>query len=114
MAKKKVLITGGAGYVGTSLIPQLLDKGYRVTVFDCLLCDGDVLIPFSLNKNFNFIKGDVQNKKALAEAVKGQDVIVHLAAIVGFPACDMNPKLADETKVGGAKNLAAVVSKKQH
>lgn len=111
---KKVLITGGAGYVGTSLIPQLLDKGYEVTVFDRLLWGSDVLIPFIPNKKFNFIKGDVRNKSSLAKAVKGQDAIVHLAAIVGFPACDINPKLADETSVGGAKNLAATVSKKQH
>ncbi|MEK7203809.1 MAG: NAD(P)-dependent oxidoreductase [Patescibacteria group bacterium] len=112
--KQKVLITGGAGYVGTSLIPQLLKKSYEVTVFDRLLWDSDVLIPFFESKNFHFIKGDVRNKAALAKAVKGQDAIVHLAAIVGFPACDMNPKLADETNIGGAKNLAAVTSKNQH
>lgn len=114
MKKQKVLITGGAGYVGTSLIPQLLEKDYEVTVFDRLLWGGDVLIPFMANKNFHFIKGDVRNKKELAKAVKDQNVIVHLAAIIGFPACDMNPKLADETNVGGAKNLAASISKNQH
>ncbi|KKU21837.1 MAG: hypothetical protein UX31_C0011G0029 [Candidatus Nomurabacteria bacterium GW2011_GWA1_46_11] len=112
--QKKVLITGGAGYVGTSLIPQLLEEGYDVTIFDRLLWGGDVLIPFTVSKNFKFIRGDVRDKAALGKAVKNADVIIHLAAIVGFPACDMNPKLADETNVGGAKNLAAVVSKSQH
>ncbi len=112
--RKKILITGGAGYVGTSLIPQLLEKDYEVTVFDRLLWGGDVLIPFMADKNFHFIKGDVRDKTALKKIVKGQDVVVHLAAIVGFPACDMNPKLADETNVGGAKNLATVTSKNQH
>lgn len=114
MKKSKVIINGGAGYVGTALIPQLLKKGYEVTVFDKLLWGSDVLIPFFENKNFHFIKGDVRDKDALRDAVKDKDFIVHLAAIVGFPACDMNPRLADETNVGGAKNLASIVSKNQH
>lgn len=114
MNKQKILITGGAGYVGTSLIPQLLEKGYDVTVFDRLLWGGDVLIPFFESENFHFIKGDIRDKITLKAAIKDKDVIVHLAAIVGFPACDMNPKLANETNVGGAKNLAALVSKNQH
>src|SRR3989338_698689 len=101
---KKVLLIGGAGYVGTSLIPQLLEKKHEVTVYDRLLWGGDVLIPFLLNKNFHFIKGDVRNKWDLAKAVKDQDVAVLLAAIVGFPACDGNPVLAKDTNVGGAKN----------
>jgi nucleoside-diphosphate-sugar epimerase len=112
--KKHIVITGGAGYVGTTLIPQLLDRGYKVTVFDRLLWGADPIIPFFRNKDFFFIKGDIRDKKALKEAVKDADAIVHLAAIVGFPACDMNPKLAYDTNVGGAKNLASVVSKSQH
>jgi nucleoside-diphosphate-sugar epimerase len=112
--KGTVLITGGAGYVGTSLIPQLLDKKYKVVVYDRLLWGGDPIIPFFRDINFSFIKGDVRDKAALAEAVKGADAIVHLASLVGFPACDANPKLADETGIGGTKNLAAVVSKSQH
>jgi nucleoside-diphosphate-sugar epimerase len=112
--KKHVVITGGAGYVGTSLVPQLLERGYRVTVFDRLLWGADPILPFFRNPLFHFIKGDVRDKSALNEAVKKADAIVHLAAIVGFPACDTNPRLADETNVGGAKNLAAVVSKSQH
>lgn len=111
---KKVLIIGGAGYVGTSLIPQILEKKYDVTVYDRLFWGGEVLIPFLTHKNFHFIKGDVRNKSALAAAVKGQDVIVLLAAIVGFPACDANPQLAKDTNVGGARNLASLVSKDQY
>ncbi len=111
---KKVIIIGGAGYVGTSLIPQLLEKNFDVTVYDRLFWNSDVLIPFLLNKNFHFIKGDVRNKLALKEAVKDKDIIVLLAAIVGFPACDANPRLAKETNVGGAKNLSEVVSKNQY
>lgn len=114
MKKQHILITGGAGYVGTSLVPQLLAKGYEVTVFDRLLWGADPIIPFFRNNNFHFMKGDVRDKTALKNVVKNADAIVHLAAIVGFPACDTNPKLADETNVGGARNLASVVSKSQH
>jgi nucleoside-diphosphate-sugar epimerase len=112
--KKHILVTGGAGYVGTALVPQLLERGYEVTVFDRLLWGPDPIIPFFRNSSFHFIRGDVRNTSALKEAVKHADAIVHLAAIVGFPACDMNPKLADDTNVGGAKNLAAAMSKSQH
>ena len=57
--KKEVLITGGAGYIGTTLIPELLVKGYNVTVYDSLSYEGDILIPYFANPNFSFIKGDI-------------------------------------------------------
>lgn len=112
--KKHIVVTGGAGYVGTSLVPQLLDKGYEVTVFDRLLWGADPIVPFFRNARFHFIKGDVRDAIALKSVVKNADAVIHLAAIVGFPACDNNPRLADETNVGGAKNLAAAVGKSQH
>ena len=85
---KKVLITGGAGYVGTTLIPLLLERNYQVTVIDSLIFNnGDRLIPFLSNKNFNFVKGDVRNLKLLKSLVKNKDVVIHLAAYVGFPIC---------------------------
>jgi len=109
----KILITGGAGYIGTSLIPMLLERGDDVTIFDSLLFGGNPLIPFFRFKNFHFIKGDVRDKTALAEAVAGKDIIIHLAAIVGFPACRENPSLAYSTNVEGAQNLVDVVSPSQ-
>ena len=67
---KKILITGGAGYVGTTLIPLLLNKGYEVTVIDSLIFNnGDRLIPFMSNKNFSFVKGDVRNLELLKSLV---------------------------------------------
>lgn len=85
---KKILITGGAGYVGTTLIPLLLNKGYEVTVIDSLIFNnGDRLIPFMSNKNFSFVKGDVRNLELLKSLVVHKDVIIHLAAYVGFPLC---------------------------
>lgn len=85
---KKILITGGAGYVGTTLIPLLLEREYEVTVIDSLIFNnGDRMIPFLSNKNFKFVKGDVRNLNLLKDLVKNKDIIIHLAAYVGFPIC---------------------------
>ena len=85
---KKIFITGGAGYIGTSLIPLLLSEGHQVTVYDSLMFNsGDKLIPFFASERFTFIKGDVRDKERLGQAMKGHDVVIHLAALVGFPIC---------------------------
>ena len=109
----KVLITGGAGYVGTSLVPQLLAKDYQVMVFDNLLFSGDYILPFFRNPNFNFVKGDVRDYEALSKVAKDVDVIIHLAAIVGFPACRKDPELAKTVNVDGTKNVIKATSKNQ-
>lgn len=91
MKPQHVLITGGAGYIGSLLTGELLRAGHRVTVLDKLLFGGDSLMAYLPNPNFHFVKSDVWEPRALREAVKGDesppDSIVHLAAIVGFPAC---------------------------
>ena len=102
---KKILVTGGAGYIGTTLVPKLLNEGYKVTVFDNLMVGGNQLIPFFRYKNFEFIRGDIRNLDELKDAVKGKDIIIHLAALVGFPVCRMNPQLAQEVNVDGTVNL---------
>ena len=85
---KKIFITGGAGYIGTSLIPLLLSEGHQVTVYDSLMFNsGDKLIPFFASKTFNFVRGDVRDKERLKAAMKGHDIVIHLAALVGFPIC---------------------------
>jgi len=85
---KRVLVTGGAGYVGTTLLPMLLSRGYEVTVLDSLMFDnGDKLIPFISKENFNFVKGDIRDADVVKKVVKDKDVIIHLAALVGFPLC---------------------------
>jgi nucleoside-diphosphate-sugar epimerase len=90
----KIFVTGGAGYIGTSLIPLLLEKNYNVTVYDSLIFDnGDKLLPYVGNDNFNFIHGDIRNKELLTKSLKGHDVVIHLAALVGFPICR---KMGDE------------------
>lgn len=108
-----ILVTGGAGYVGTTLVPELLRKGYDVTVFDNLMFGGDYILPFFRNKNFHFIEGDIRDEDALWDAAKSSDVIIHLAAIVGFPACRKEPDLAKTVNVDGTRNLIKVTSKNQ-
>jgi len=109
----KVLITGGAGYVGSSLIPQLLAKGHTVTVMDTLLFGGDPILPFFRDPNFEFVKGDIRHADELKKVVKDKDVIIHLAAIVGYPACRKNPELAKTVNVDGTKTLSSLLSKDQ-
>ena len=109
----RILITGGAGFIGTSLIPKLLAEGHEVTVFDILLHGGNPLIPFFKNKKFKFIRGDIRNKADLKKAVSGKDAIIHLAALVGFPVCRMNPEVARQVNVDGTINLIEVCNKKQ-
>ncbi len=109
----KVLVTGGAGYVGTTLLPLLLDRGYEVTVFDNLMYGGAALVPFFRRPNFQFVTGDVRDSDALASAVRGKDVIVHLAAIVGYPACLKEPRLATEVNLEAAQSLADIVEDDQ-
>lgn len=109
----KILITGGAGYVGTSLIPQLLRDHHQVRVLDNLLFGGDALLPFFRNPDFEFQKGDIRNIQDVKTAIADCDAVIHLAAIVGYPACRKEPQLAEEVNVQGTRNLIKCLSKGQ-
>jgi nucleoside-diphosphate-sugar epimerase len=109
----KILITGGAGYIGSVLIPMLLNEGHEVTVYDNVSYDPQPLIPHFSNKNFHFIRGDILDKKNLKEVVKGKDIIIHLAALVGFPLCDKKPDLARRVNIEGTKLLIDTMSDEQ-
>ena len=101
----RVLITGGSGYVGSVLAPELLSKGYEVRVLDNLMYNQVSLLPCFIYKNFEFIKGDVRNSDVVKDALKDVDIIVHLAAIVGAPACLKDERLANEVNFGGTVNV---------
>ena len=90
----KILITGGSGYLGSVITGNFLQKGAKVTVLDNLMYNQTSSIIYSHNKNFKFIYGDVRNKSLLKDLVFDFDVIIPLAAIVGFPACDRDKDLA--------------------
>jgi nucleoside-diphosphate-sugar epimerase len=92
---QKVLVTGGAGYIGSVLVRILLNKGYYVRAVDSLKFGGDALFDVSQHPNFEFIKGDIRNDADIDKAIAGMDYIAHLAAIVGDPACS---KFSDEAK----------------
>ena len=93
----KVLVTGGAGYIGSVLVRQLLNKGFSVRVLDSLKFGGEALYDVMLNSNFEFIRGDIRNEKDVSAALEGIDAIAHLAAIVGDPACKKFSDEANET-----------------
>ncbi len=101
----KVLITGGAGYIGSVLTKRLLDEGYEVTVLDSLIFNQLSLLSFVSNSNFKFVHGDVRNTILLKTLVDSVDIIIPLAAIVGFPACDQDPILAEEINFTQIKNI---------
>ena len=93
----KVLITGGAGYIGSTLTQFLLDNGYKVDVIDNLMYEQTSLLHLCSDENFRFINHDVIDFKFLKKLISLYDVVIPLAAIVGSPACDKNKELA--TKV---------------
>ena len=93
----KVLVTGGAGYIGSVLVRQLLDKKYKVRVLDSLKFGGEALYDVMLNPDLDFIKGDVRNQEDVEKALVGIDAVAHLAAIVGAPACKKYSEEALET-----------------
>lgn len=84
---KKVLLTGGAGYIGSVLVPTLLANGYNVTVLDNLMFGQTTLLEHCINPNFSFINGDVRDYKLIDQILPSFDIIIPLAALVGAPLC---------------------------
>ncbi|MEK6825525.1 MAG: NAD(P)-dependent oxidoreductase [Nanoarchaeota archaeon] len=88
---QKVLITGGAGYLGSIITGHLLEKGFAVTCLDNLSHKQKSLLHYATNPQFRFIYGDVRNRELLIKILPEFDIIIPLAAIVGMPACDARP-----------------------
>lgn len=101
----RVVVTGGAGYVGSVLVPHLLALGYRVHVVDSLRFGGEGLLPNVLDPAFSFEELDVLDHARLRRALRGADVVVHLAAIVGYPACNRQPEEARRVNVDGTHSV---------
>jgi len=91
-----ILITGGAGYIGSELIQYLLDDGHKVVVYDNLMYDPTSLLRYTNNSDFSFVKGDVRNLALLERYINKADIIIPLAALVGFPLCDRDVRGAHE------------------
>jgi nucleoside-diphosphate-sugar epimerase len=108
-----VLVTGGAGYLGSVLCEHLLDAGYSVTVLDNLMYMQNPMFHLCANPRFDFIFGDVRQEKLLADAMKKADVLIPLACIVGAPACDRDPISAQSINFDAIRLLNRLRSKNQ-
>jgi nucleoside-diphosphate-sugar epimerase len=103
----KILLTGGAGYIGSVLTPFLLAAGHQVRVLDCLAHGGQSLLGVWAHPCFEFIRGDIRDRAMIRTAVADRDAVVHLAAIVGDPACSREPGLARSTNIDASLALIA-------
>lgn len=100
-----ILVTGGAGYLGSVLVPQLLNGGHRVRVLDSLLHGGESLLGNWSHPAFELWTGDIRNRDVVRAALREMEAVVHLAAIVGDPACARDPQLARAVNLDASLQL---------
>jgi hypothetical protein len=103
----RILVTGGAGYLGSRVTAHLLQGGYAVTVFDKLVYGSEALLPFHRHGSLTLVRGDVCNAAAVGAILLGIDAIVHLAAAVGEPACTIVTEQSWSINVDGSKTVLA-------
>ena len=111
--KIKVLITGGAGYVGSVMVEFFLKKGYPVTVLDDFRYRPTSLLHLCRYPNLSIVRGDVRDRAVVKPLVAGADVIIPLAAVVGAPACDLHPRDSRSINVGAIKLINQLRGKRQ-
>ena len=100
----KVLVTGGAGYIGSILCPMLLDQGHHVVLLDNFMWGIHPILHFANHPNLTVVDGDVRDRATVRKAMASVDAVFHLAAIVGYPACAADPTLAQTTNVDGTRH----------
>jgi nucleoside-diphosphate-sugar epimerase len=110
---ERVLVTGGAGYLGSILIPDLLSDGYSVTVLDNFMYRQNSLAAACINPNLNIVVGDIRDRTLMKKLVSSHDVVIPLAAIVGAPACNRDVTAAESINLHAALNLIEISSKDQ-
>jgi nucleoside-diphosphate-sugar epimerase len=109
----KILITGGAGYLGSILVPALLETGYDVIVLDNFIYQQNSLLDSCLNPRFQVVRGDCRDEATLRQAIKNADVIIPLAAMVGAPICNADKFAAQSTNLEAIKLLLSLRSVNQ-
>jgi nucleoside-diphosphate-sugar epimerase len=105
---KTILVVGGAGYIGSVLIKQLLDKGYKVKILDKLLFGKEHLSEFENNENLKLIHGDISNVGDIFDSIENVDAVVQLGEIVGDPACELDPKRTQQINYISCTLLARI------
>ena len=111
--REKILVTGGAGYLGSILVPALLSKGYEVTVLDALIYNQTPLLDCCSNPGFRFVKGDICNEALMRQLLAEVDIVMPLAAIVGAPACKANPTITRLVNLEAQLGMVRMISKEQ-
>ena len=102
---KRIFVTGGAGYVGAVLVPQLLSLGYSVSVIDLMIYGNDILKP---HRNLNLIRGDIRDVGLLESSIPGHDAVIHLACISNDPSFDLNPELGKSINLDAFRPLVEI------
>ena len=113
MARLNILVTGGAGYIGSTLVPALLAAGHKVTVLDSFIFGQNSLLECCASDDFSVLRGDVRDESLLAKLMNNADVIMPLAALVGAPMCKRDQIGAVSTNRDAVASIAKLASKDQ-
>ena len=108
-----ILITGGAGYLGSTMVPEFLADGHKVTVLDNFMFNQASLNHCCFHPNFKIVKGDIRQKNTMTQLMKSADVIIPLAALVGAPLCSLDPVGATTTNHDAIELMMSLLSQDQ-
>lgn len=110
---KRVLVIGGAGYIGSALLPLLLAKGYQVRILDLFIFGSEPIKEWLNHPNLEVIQGDFRQPDVVTRAVQGVEAVIHLGAIVGESACDLAQKITLEVNLVATKMIAEIAKEQQ-